>query len=316
MSDGAATRMRGIYRSATHLPIWAVLRDAGIWDRVGLELTQFDYVDDSSIAEHLLLSGEIDFISGNHISTYTQFFEGQPIVHLTSPSNSVHDTVATREPISSVAELRGKRLGETMQISPTGGYAHNRGNHVLYLMRDGVQPTEVEWVELAPKMSDDFRRKQLEAMQDGRIDATFVTGDTQEYEEAGFSLFHPERLPMINGPTITCSSATLRRRPELADRLVKAQILGIHFANAHTDQTNEILARLARDEAEVRGATADRITRFPRKPYPELPAVANAYELACLQTPETRQVSPLALWNLHYLRELDDSGFIDNLYAA
>ena len=54
---------------------------------------------------------------------------------------------------------------------------------------------------------------------------------------------------------------------------------------------------------------------MPRKPYPELPAVANAYELACIQHPETRDISPLSLWNLHYLRELDDSGFIDRLYA-
>ena len=27
-------------------------------------------------------------------------------------------------------------------------------------------------------------------------------------------------------------------------------------------------------------------------------------------------MSPLALWDLHYLRELDDSGFIDQLYAG
>jgi hypothetical protein len=53
-----------------------------------------------------------------------------------------------------------------------------------------------------------------------------------------------------------------------------------------------------------------------RKPYPPLPAVANAYELACLQYPVARQVSPLALWDLHYLRALDDAGFIDALYGA
>ena len=30
---------------------------------------------------------------------------------------------------------------------------------------------------------------------------------------------------------------------------------------------------------------------------------------------EAEQVSPLKLWDVHYLRELDDSGFIDRLYA-
>jgi ABC-type nitrate/sulfonate/bicarbonate transport system substrate-binding protein len=165
-------------------------------------------------------------------------------------------------------------------------------------------------------MSEEYRREQLVAMKDGRVDATFVTGSTREYEDAGFSIFRPEILPMINGPTITCSSATLRKRPGLAERLVKAQVLGIHYATAHPDETNRILAELARVEAENRGATADRISRFPHKPYPQMAAVANAYELACIQDPRTRGVSPLTLWNLHYLRELDDSGFIDNLYAA
>jgi hypothetical protein len=41
--------------------------------------------------------------------------------------------------------------------------------------------------------------------------------------------------------------------------------------------------------------------------------VGNAWELACRQRPETRQTSPLAVWDLHYLRHLDDSGWIDQL---
>jgi len=43
--------------------------------------------------------------------------------------------------------------------------------------------------------------------------------------------------------------------------------------------------------------------------------VANAYRLCCLKTPETEEQSPMALWDLHYLRLLDHSGFIDKLYA-
>ena len=59
-----------------------------------------------------------------------------------------------------------------------------------------------------------------------------------------------------------------------------------------------------------------RVARMPQKPYPTLEGIANAYELACIQTPSTRgQASPLALWDLHDLRELDASGFIDALYA-
>jgi ABC-type nitrate/sulfonate/bicarbonate transport system substrate-binding protein len=307
-------RIRGIYRAPSHLPLWAVIQDAGIWQQVGLELIDFQYVEASSTAEQALLAGDVDFISGNHISTYTQFLQGQPIVHLTSPGNSVHDSVITRERIASVADLEGARIGDTAQISAEGGYAHPRGNHILYLRRDGVERDQVQWIELAKANGPAFEREQMAAMKDGRIDATFVSGGAGDYQEAGFHVFRPERLPMINGPTITCSSVTLDKKPGLAERLVKAEVLGIHFGYTHPEETNRILADLAQRTGR-RAQTAERIQRMPKKPYPDIAAVANAYELACIQHPETRNISPLSLWNMHYLRELDDSGFIDALYA-
>jgi ABC-type nitrate/sulfonate/bicarbonate transport system substrate-binding protein len=314
MTD-APMKIRGIYRATSHLPIWAVLQEAGIWAQVGLELTSFEFVDESSTAEKLLLSGDIDFISGNHISTYTQFQRGQPIVHITSPGNSVHDSVITREKINSVADLQGTRLGDTAQLGPQGGYSHPRGDHMLYLMREGVQPSEVQWIELAPKNGPEYEKAQMAAIKAGQIDATFISGGAGDYEDAGFHVLRPDRLPMINGPTITCSSATLDRRPGLGERLVKAEVLGIHYAHAHPEETNRILVDLSRKQGWSRARTAESITRYPKKPYPDLQAVANAYELACMQAPETREISPLSLWDMHYLRELDDSGFIDKLYA-
>jgi hypothetical protein len=32
------------------------------------------------------------------------------------------------------------------------------------------------------------------------------------------------------------------------------------------------------------------------------------------RNPEIASFNPLALWNSHYVRELDDSGYIDQLY--
>ena len=43
-------------------------------------------------------------------------------------------------------------------------------------------------------------------------------------------------------------------------------------------------------------------------------AIANVFQLAMRRDPEVKGFNPLALWNTHYLRELDDSGYIDKLY--
>lgn len=312
----APMKIRGIFRATSHLPIWEVLAEAGIWEQVGLELTSFEFVNESSVAEKALFEGDVDFISGNHISTYANFARGLPIVHLTSPSNGVRDAVIAREQLDSLADLRGVRLGDTAQLGPEGGYAHPRGNHILYLKRDGVAMDEVQWVELAKTNGDEFRRAQLAALKEGRIDATFLTGDTSDFEAAGFKVTRVARLPMINGPTITCSTRTLERRPGLAERLVKAEVLGIAYGTSHPEETDRILEGLAKRRGDSRVQTHERLARMPRKPYPLLEAVANAHALACLQYPEANDISPLAIWDVHYLRELDDSGFIDQLYAA
>ena len=51
------------------------------------------------------------------------------------------------------------------------------------------------------------------------------------------------------------------------------------------------------------------------KPYPTLPALAATYEIAC-QEYGARGLNPLALWDVHWVKELDDQGFIDALIAG
>lgn len=317
MSEYERILMRGFYRATSHLPVWEIIQEAGIWDQVGIDLVSFEYCDSSSRSEEALFGGEIDFISGNHITPYTLFKRGRPIVHIASPSNAVKDVLVTKEPIKSLTDLRGMRLGTTAQSALDGGYAHNRGNHMLYLLRAGVQINEVTWVELAEKMSDAFRHDQLQAMLDGRADAAFVTGNTDRFNKHGFHTMQIEPLPMINGPTITSTTPRLRKNDRLGERLVKAMALGTHYANVHPEESARILKNLeARLTDESGSYHVDKVARLPRKPYPEIAAVENAYRLAVMQYPETAEVSPLAIWDVHYLRELDDTGFIDGLYTT
>ncbi|HEY7067531.1 MAG TPA: hypothetical protein VII06_39105 [Chloroflexota bacterium] len=316
MTKYGPIELRAYYRASSHLPLWEVLEQSGLWRAVGVEHVHWEYCDSSTPAENALAEGRIDFISGNHITPYKLFAEGFPIVHLASSRNSVRDKLATRRPVESLTELRGWRLGETAQTGPDGGYAHNRGNHILFLKRAGVERHEVEWVELARSMSDGLREKQFRALQDGRIDAAFVTGSTAAYEAAGYPVLELDPLPMIHGPTLTTTTKRLARPDRLGERLLKAMVLAIHFATTHEPETNRLLESLAQRLGETRTYTAARIARLPRKPYPTLPAVANAYELACLQYAAAREISPLALWDLHYLRALDESGYIDGLYVG
>jgi hypothetical protein len=140
-------------------------------------------------------------------------------------------------------------------------------------------------------------------------------GGPAPFETAGFHLLPLAELPMINGPTLTTTIPNLQRKDRLGERLVKAMVLAIHLARTSPDHCDARMRAYAERTGQKPLASA-RVARMPAKPYPTLEGIANAYELACIQTPATRgQQSPLALWDLHYLRELDAAGFIDELYA-
>ena len=164
MSEYQTMEIRGFYRSHSHLPIWEVMDKAGIWEQVGLKVS-FEFCDSSSAAEKALFDGNVDFVSGNHISPYLLVRKGKPIVSLTSPSNSVNDRLVARFPIKQISELRGKRIGDTTLVDSIGGYHHPRGNHMLYVMRGGLRLDEVEWVELTESNKefhgDAARRRQV-----------------------------------------------------------------------------------------------------------------------------------------------------------
>jgi hypothetical protein len=52
------------------------------------------------------------------------------------------------------------------------------------------------------------------------------------------------------------------------------------------------------------------------KLYPSMASIFNVYEEAKYQYKDSDKVHPMALWDFHYLREIDDSGFIDALYPG
>lgn len=306
-------QLRGIYRSPTHLPIWEVLDKAGIWREVGIEVATFEFCNSSAVTEAALFNGDIDFVSGNHISPYALVAEGKPIVSLASPGNSVSDRLISRAPVNTLADIKGLRIGDTAIRDGAGGYHHPRGNHMLYVLRAGLNLNDVEWVTLAED-THELRGMLAEALKAGEADVAMVTGSTDAFEQAGLHVLPLDPLPMINGPTITTSMKVLRSKPELGERLVKAMVLGIHFVKTQREKTERILANL-KQRIPASGGRYTSVARLAAKPYPDIEAVANAYRLCCMEAPKARELSPMSLWDLHYLRDLDATGFIDALYT-
>ncbi len=67
------------------------------------------------------------------------------------------------------------------------------------------------------------------------------------------------------------------------------------------------------DNAELKRRFDSVVNGIKTKPYSTPEAIANTYEIATLEYPGAKGLNPLSLWDLHWVKELDDEGFIDDL---
>jgi hypothetical protein len=103
--------------------------------------------------------------------------------------------------------------------------------------------------------------------------------------------------------------------------LTKGFVDAIHFFLTRRQETLEILKEHAspilklQSDEEVETLYDEWAQSLERKPYPSPQAISNVFQLAARRNPEIFRYNPLALWDTHFVRELDDSGYIDRLYA-
>ncbi len=314
MKDYPPYDLKVVYR-ATHSVLWEMADKCGILGQMNLSLGSLDFADDSREAEAALFRGDIDFVSGNHVTPYLHVAHGEPIVCLASPGNTVRDRMITRDPVSSLAEFKDKglRVADSALLRYHGHIAHGRANHILEVMREGYEQDEAEWVDVGQPEDSGFQASLIDAVKSGKADAAFYSRQRADAPPEGVHFYDLPTLPMINGTTITTSYEVLLKKERLAERLVRAMVETIHYARMHPEEAQRLLdTKLDRPYAQ-HGGRAGSVANFPMKPYPTQDGIANAYELCCMQYDDAKSISPIALWDMHYIRELDLSGFIDEL---
>jgi len=69
------------------------------------------------------------------------------------------------------------------------------------------------------------------------------------------------------------------------------------------------------DHAELRHQIDSIGELLQVKPYPTIEAIMNTNDIAAQEYGPTVE-NPLTLWDLHWVKELDDEGYIDHLIAS
>jgi ABC-type nitrate/sulfonate/bicarbonate transport system substrate-binding protein len=309
----ANRRLRIIYRSNSHAPLWLVADKSGSWQKNDLDVdTSPQLVREKAVES--LKNGHVDLISGNHHNLYVRNAKnGEDFVHLAQATNDwTENKLVVTKGIRSIEDLKGKKIIADKLTSHAGL------NIWLFLKQEGLDADrgDIELVELRGSSEERWKR-----VLNGEFAGTFVTIPHDSRAAAAGARVIPVRaIPMIRGVTLTTTMSFVKNHPEEVRLLTRGFVDAIHFFITRKQETLEILKEHAtpilklQSDTEVETLYDEWAQSLERKPYPALAAIANVFQLAVRRNPEIATYNPLALWDTHFVRELDDSGYIDRLY--
>lgn len=300
---GDTLPVKVIYRSrGIQLSLLAAMKECDAWGRAGLDPGgDVPWVQHAADGDAMLEAGDVDFIFGSHVTPYVRYGEGVPFVYLGQTVNWADDVVVSSEPISGVADLRGKRLAERLTRD-----SHSRGNRILFLRRAGISEDEVLWVEKGERSS-------LQVVADGDADAAFMSPiDAAKARDHGLFSHTPLRLPMVVASTMTTLWRNVEEKPELCRRVLKAVRLGVNFYKNEPDKMWRVMVDVVGPGLKIDDLDQLEMIYMRNRQlleedlYPRVDAISNAFALAVRQSPGLdKRVKPQELWDLHFLRELD-----------
>jgi ABC-type nitrate/sulfonate/bicarbonate transport system substrate-binding protein len=305
------------YRSSSHLAFMHVVAESGAFERHQLDV-EYDKKISREDAHALVPTGKVEFTSGNHVSTYAARARGDNWIYL-AQSVSVNQlcmVVRQDSEINSVKDLRKKKFA-------TKG-RHPALNDWLYLKQSGldVDKDEVEIIKFGSTAQDPVAQQlnKSDAVAQGYADACFLQEPRKSFAiREGLRIVAIEPQDMIYYATVSSSLPFTQKHPEIVKRLLKAMLEGVAYLKTHRDESVRILMEKHAKEGALDRAAAEALydelaPRLDAKLYPSLNAVFNVYEEAKRQSKDAEKIHPLALWDMHFLREIDDEGFIDELY--
>ena len=215
--------------------------------------------------------------------------------------------IIARKGIESVEDLKGKRLGISGGTHTTTGYVA-----LLLAARMGWDPVQ--------DISIMRNGRDVQALREGRVDA--IVASERRYAEAlqeGYPVLLDTRtwgaVP-IAGNSVKVEPAWLASdtNREAARRFLQATVEGVALFHEDRALALTVLRKWHGMTDWMAETVYEEGRSIPRKPYPCYEGIERTIEL--YDSNEMRKHAPDYYYDDTLMRELDESGFIDSLYAA
>jgi NitT/TauT family transport system substrate-binding protein len=216
-----------------------IAQEKGIFEKHGLK-AEVIRINSEPTTYQALISGDIDATSGAPTGLVQSNIQGVPVVSLGSWDNLVSYTIATKEKIEDLSQLRGKKVG----INRLGG----KSSLILRVMLEDAGLNVAKDITLLQLGGSQER---LAALMRGGIDAAPVDFAFEpKMKQLGFNLVAGKKTPFMNGP-LTIKVSSLQTDHGKWVRFVRAYLEATHYLTTNKEGSIEVLKRLGLEERET-----------------------------------------------------------------
>ena len=291
--------------AAGSLPAW-MGKESGIFRKNGLDV-QLVYLRGGT-ALMALLSRETPISQVGGPGIVSANLRGSDAVMIAGGVVVTEWWLMTRPNIKTAEQLKGGSVRTTF-----GGLSDFMTR--IALKRLGLTPVkDVAFLQIGGLPES------LIALETGKVQAVMLpTPDNFMAQKRGFYNLVSVRLP-YQSVGVATTRRFIRESLDIVRRYVRSQIEAVHRIKTDREAAIKVLAKYvgSQDKEILEKAYDDLSTddRLPPKQYPTLEGIKNILEPLAETDPKAKTAEPEDFVDMSFIKELDESGFIADLYKG
>ena len=295
--------------SADQLPAW-VAKDTGLFAKNGLDV-QLIFFTGGTTAMLALVSGDVPITQVSGPALVNSVFAGSDAVFVAGGIISLNYVLIGKPGIKTPEQLKGG----TVAISRFGSATDTIARFAL--RRIGLTPgKDVTLVQVGSGPD------RLSAALTGRVTASVLNPPSSFIgENKGLAIIADvAKMGLVFQHT---GAATTRRyikeHPDIVRRYVRAHVEAVHTMWTNKAATVKALGHYmgsGLDHETLEKSYENVMTEafYPKKQYPSLEGLKTVLDDIAERDPRAKSAKPEQFVDMSFIRELDQSGFIDSLY--
>ncbi len=295
--------------SADQLPGW-VAKESGIFQKNGLDV-QLIFFTGGSTAILALVSGDVPITQVSGPGLVSSALAGSDAVYVAAGVTSLNYVLMSRPNIKSPEQLKGGTIAISRFGSATDSIAR------FALRRIGLTPgKDVTIVQVGSGPA------RLDATLTGRVSAAVINPPSSFIaEKRGLNILADvAKMGLVFQHTGAATTRKyIREHPDVIRRYVKSQVEAVHLIWTDKEITVRTLGKyMGRGvEQDILEKSRENILTealLPKKQYPSLEGLQTVLDDLAERDPRAKTAKPEQFVDFTFIRELDQSGYIDSLY--